>query len=200
MLTVMMNVVLVHGILDDGGDFKKMAEFLRDLGCKVFLPSLKPSSAILGIEDLAIKLKEYIQENLEANDKFTLVGFSMGCIVSRYYLQILGGVKNCSSFHAVSGPHKGSFLAYLFFGRGAKELRPGSVLLEKLTDTEYILEGLSLYSYRTPFDQMILPSKSSHWPIAKNHVAYAPIHSLMLRDKTVLSVIENAVKASRLYS
>jgi triacylglycerol lipase len=84
-----MNIVLVHGFISTGKIFFYIKKKLEALGHKCFTPTLKPIDAKYGIEDLAIKLKDYIENNLEADSNFVLVGFSMGAIICRYYLQDL---------------------------------------------------------------------------------------------------------------
>lgn len=161
------------------------------------MPSLKPSDARLGIIDLSVKLKRYIDSTLNEDQSFVLIGFSMGCIVSRYYLQNLEGVNRCQAFHGISGPYHGSLLAYFFIGQGARDLRPDSPLLNDLKNNEKVLKNIELHSYRTPFDQMILPSKSSHWLMANNHVAPALMHRFMLGHPVVLRGIRNTVERLR---
>ena len=184
-----MNIVLVHGIFDDGRLFNKMADFLSEAGCKVYIPALKPADARLGVKDLSQKLKDFVDCHFEATDELVFVGFSLGCLITRYYLQELGGNQRCKVFHAISGPLHGSWLAYLFYGQGAIDLRPGSEFLVGLQESEHTLRNIKLYSYRTPFDLMIIPSMSSHWDSAENHVTKALAHRLMLRDKLVLETI-----------
>lgn len=186
-----MKVFLVHGIFDDGRLFNSMRQYFNRFGIITLVPALKPADARYGIEDLAHKLSAFISENIEKGEQFSIIGFSMGCIISRVYLQTLGGAAYCINFHAISGPHHGSILAYFFFGQGAKDLRPNSALLQRLQRTQNILSHINIFSYRTPFDQMILPSKSSHWSIAKNLVVKAPMHRLMLNNKFVWHSIKN---------
>lgn len=186
-----MKVFLVHGIFDDGCLFKKMHQYLQGFGIDAIVPTLKPADARHGIQDLAHKLADYIQAHTQHNEQFSIVGFSMGGIVSRVYLQELGGASRCVHFHTISSPHHGSILAYFFFGQGAQDLRPNSNLLKRLQQSQNTLRHINIFSYRTPFDQMILPSKSSHWSIAHNFVMYAPVHRLMLRNKQVLENIKN---------
>ena len=93
-----MKVFLIHGIFDDGRLFEKMSEYLNDLGITTIIPSLKPADARHGIKDLACKLKSFINENTDENEQFNIIGFSMGCLVSRVYLQELGGAIRCQNF------------------------------------------------------------------------------------------------------
>jgi len=157
------------------------------------VPVLQPTNAKLGIEDLATKLKKYIATNLSKQDRFVLISFSMGCIISRYYLQILGGHNQCSMYHAISGPFNGTLTAYFYFSRGAKQMRFGSSLLQQLKQTESTLQNIPLYSYRTTLDQMIIPSNSSHWKLATNYVVNALFHRTILSNNKVFTLIEQSL-------
>lgn len=182
-----MKVVLVHGIWDGPRIFRHMTKALAEHEHDCFAPSLKPSDARLGIEDLAIKLKAYIDQTLESDETFVLVGFSMGCLISRFYLQLLDGRKRCEEFHAISGPLKGSFWAHFYPGQGARDMQPNSNLLNRLNASEGSLESMKLFSYRTPYDLMILPAKSSEWDIAENIKTKCPLHALMVKDPIVVA-------------
>ncbi len=188
-----MNVFLVHGIFDSGKLFKYMSRFLREAGHTCYVPSLKPSDARKGIADLSQKLGDYIIESIGKEEEFVIVGFSMGCLVSRYYLQELSGVDKCLAFHAISGPHAGSRLAHFYFGKGVTEMRPGSTFLTELQKTESRLEHIPLYSYRTPYDLIILPPSSSYWGVAENFVSKAWLHRSMLWDKFVCNHIKETL-------
>ena len=188
-----MNIILVHGIFDDGKLFKHMVSFLKEAGHTCHAPSLKPADARNGIADLAQKLAKFINASICESEKFAIIGFSMGCLVSRYYLQELNGIDRCLAFHAISGPHEGSRLAHFYVSKGAVEMRPGSDFLQKLKAGESRLAKISLYAYRTPFDLMILPSTSSHWEAAQNHVTKAVAHRLMLRDRFVCNHIKQSL-------
>jgi triacylglycerol lipase len=188
-----MNIILVHGIFDNGQLFKQMVSFLEKAGHKCYVPLLKPIDARKGVIDLSVKLNQFITNSLGETEKFVLVGFSMGCLVSRYYLQELNGVERCLAFYAISGPHQGFFSAYFYIGRGAVDMRPGSEFLAQLKAGESKLASIPLFTYRTPFDLMILPSSSSHWEMANNYVTNVVMHRYMLRDKFVCNHISQTL-------
>ncbi len=188
-----MNVILVHGIFDNSRLLAPLTESLQAQGHCCYSPSLKPASARLGIADLALKLRDYIDTTLTDDDDFVLVGFSMGCLISRYYLQVLEGHHRCPIFHAISGPHHGSWWALLFFWQGAREMRPNSELLNTLEESQQRLSHMAIYSYRTPYDLMILPSRSSHWVMAENHICHTLLHHLMVKDKNVTNMILQSI-------
>jgi triacylglycerol lipase len=186
-----MNIVLVHGFISTGKIFFYIKKKLEAQGHKCFTPTLKPIDAKYGIEDLAIKLKDHIENNLEPDSKFALVGFSLGAIVCRYYLQELGSIDRVNHLFTISAPHHGSYLSYLYPGKGIKQLRPNSSFLKSLEKKEHLLTGLSLYSFRTLFDLMIIPNKSSVWDIGVNKRFFSIMHSSMLiNNKLVREIIK----------
>lgn len=185
-----MKLVLVHGIFDNGGLFRHLLGRLSRHGHDCYAPSLKPADARHGIADLAGKLRGLIDARWGPEAPIGLIGFSMGCLIARYYLQELDGQRRGRVLFAISGPHRGSLSAWCYVGRGAREMRPGSAFLRGLEASEHRLAGMPLYSYHTPFDLMILPPASSRWPRAVHLSARAPLHSLMVRDPAVCSDIE----------
>jgi len=82
-------VMLVHGIFNSGYVFCSMRKQLEARGIDCFAPNLKPRDGRHGIEDLAIKLNSEIDQRLGKRYPVLLIGFSMGGIVARYYLQKL---------------------------------------------------------------------------------------------------------------
>jgi triacylglycerol lipase len=184
-----MNIVLVHGFISTGKIFFYIKKKLEAQGHKCFAPTLKPIDAKYGIEDLAIKLKDYIENKLESHCKFVLVGFSLGGIICRYYLQELGGIKKVNKLFTISSPHYGSYMSYLYPGKGMKQLRPQSDFLKYLETKEFLLKSINLFSYRTPLDLMIIPNNSSVWKIATNKRFISPMHSSMLINSIIVKEI-----------
>lgn len=131
-----MKIVLVHGIFNDGEVFKWLAKDLRALGHECFTPSLTPANAKHGVRDLAHKLQAYILQTIGPDEPLILVGFSMGCMISRYYLQLLQGYQRTTHFFTISGPHQGTVSAYAYWGlcllgKKARTIYGPEVLLSK---------------------------------------------------------------------
>jgi triacylglycerol lipase len=182
--------VLVHGINDTSRKFKAMQAAFEDKGYRCVVPSLTPKNASRGLAFLAIQLKDIIDaETNGSGAAICLVGFSMGGLVSRYYLQELQGYQKVSHFFSIATPHHGSLLAYLSAKIGAKQMRPGSEFLSKLEQSSGHLNNLPCYSYWTPFDLMILPASSSVWDKAENIKINALCHPLMVRNRQVIDDI-----------
>jgi triacylglycerol lipase len=183
-------VVLVHGFLERGSSFKPLKQRLEQRGLECLVPRLRPADARSGIECLARLLKEEIDREFGPDEPVALVGFSMGGLVSRYYLQHLGGAERCTTLITLSSPHHGTAAAHLYFGEGARQMRPGSDFLAALQQSEGRLGAMPVVSYRTPLDLVILPAGSSVWRRAENQAHPVLLHPLMLWDPAVLDDIE----------
>ena len=181
---------MVHGFLDTGSDFGMLKSRLEARGVTCFVPRLRPNDGRFGLEHLALNLQRQIDGKFGSQQPISLVGFSMGGLVSRHYLQNLGGAKRCENLITVSSPHHGTKGACLYASVGAQEMRPGSRFLSNLARTQNRLGKMPLTSYRTRLDLIILPSTSSIWNRAVNLEFPVLLHPLMLRSKAVVADIE----------
>jgi len=185
------NLVLVHGFLENGSAFHVMKRRLEKQGYHCLVPKLKPSDGRGGLEKLADGLKRDIDAAYGPNQPFSIIAFSMGGIVSRHYLQHLGGAPRCRSLFTISSPHHGTRAAWLYPTKGAEQMRPNSLFLAELKRTEERLGPMPVVSYRTPLDLIILPASSSKWDRAENISHPALLHPLMVTSPTILRDIEN---------
>jgi triacylglycerol lipase len=186
-----MNLVFVHGILDNGSIFDKMIAFFEQHGIPCYAPSLTPSDGRTGLDELANQLKRHIDSELAPDRPISIIGFSMGAMIARFYLQRLGGFKITRQFFSISAPHKGSVWSYFYPGKGTKQMRPGSPFLQELDNSVDCLQGMNIYSYWTPFDLVIIPPSSSQWEIAHNIKINALCHPCMLRNTRLIANIHD---------
>ncbi len=180
-------VVLVHGFLETGSTFKMLRTRLEKRGFEVYVPRLRHADARGGLGNLAVHLKQDIDAKFGLTAPLSIVAFSMGGLVSRQYLQNLGGAVRCENFITISSPHHGTHAAWLYPTLGAKEMRPGSQFLADLQRTEDRLGKIPVTSYRTPLDLIILPPASSVWDRAENLGFSVILHPLMLTSSRVLA-------------
>ncbi len=189
-----MNVIMVHGFWDTGNLFRHLKKRLGAEGHNCFSPTLKPRDGWHGLADLAEKLSSYIDQEIPGDEPFVVIGFSMGCLVARYYLQNLLGARRCLAFFAVSGPMKGTLTANLYPGKGARDMRPNSNFLRELENSTDKLEGLEVHTYFTPLDLIIIPATSSRLARARETRVNAPLHRWVLRDEKVLKDIVSKLR------
>jgi len=187
-----MNILLVHGFLDRGYLFRRLQGRLESAGHQCFAPNLHPRDARFGIADLANKLADYVDEQLPGGVPFALVGFSMGCLVSKCYLQSERSASRVRAFFAISGPMQGTLTAWLYPGQGTRDMRPGSRFLRELESQVDLPFNIPVYTYFTPLDLMIIPATSSRIINARELAVWTPLHRGMLFNRKVAAdILEN---------
>ena len=186
-------VLLVHGMNDTGKVFSKMAPLLSQWGFSVYDLDLIPNNGDECLDCLAQQLADYIEKAFSPEQGLDLVGFSMGGIVSRYYVQQLGGIDRVQRFITISSPHRGTMLAYGSQRPGCLQMRPDSPFLKDLNRDISMLERLNFTSIWTPLDLMIVPANSSQMPVGKDVQVLVPLHPWMLIDSKSIQAVANAL-------
>jgi triacylglycerol lipase len=182
-------VLLIHGIDDTTQVFNTMTQYLKDRDWQVHRLNLVPNNGDRGLDQLAQQIATYVDEHFEAGQPFDLVGFSMGGIVSRYYLQRLGGLDRVQRFITISSPHQGTWMGFLRWNAGASQMRPHSPFLEDLNQDLDQLKQVQFTSIWTSLDLMILPANSSVLPVGDQFQIPVALHPWMLRDRRVLELL-----------
>lgn len=188
-----MNIVMVHGIWDTGAIYRRMAEHLSRAGHSCHSPDMEPANGSSGIDDLSQKLRRYIDAHIGESVPLAIVGFSMGSIVARNYLQTHGGAARTSHFFSISGPHHGTLTAHCWPGKASRDMRFDSDLLKRLNNDLSALKNIEVHSYRTPYDLLIMPSKSSHLDWAENHTVPTAFHHRMVVQRKILEHIADVL-------
>ncbi|MEO0771188.1 MAG: alpha/beta fold hydrolase [Cyanobacteria bacterium J06649_4] len=188
-------IVLVHGIWNTAAIFNPLKVFLESAGWPVYTFSMTPNNGDAPIEYLAEQTASFIDRTLDSQQPFNIVGFSMGGLVGRYYVQRLGGIHRVKTFVTVSAPHQGTALAFGSYRLGVKQMRPGSAFLTDLNRDAYRLGDLRFFSFWTPFDLLILPPWSSYLGIGKTQRLSVPSHNRMIRDFSGLAAIASALQS-----
>ena len=189
-------VLLVHGINDTGAVFNKMAFSLRQQGLSVHTVDLIPNNGSEVLEKLAQQVANYVNDTFATAQPLDIVGFSMGGIVSRYYIQRLGGINRVQRFITISSPHYGTIVAYGTWLAGALQMRPHSDFLNDLNSDVEMLKQLDFTSIWTPYDLMIIPTESSQLGIGKEITLPVLLHPLMLTDSRTLSIVAKILTTS----
>jgi triacylglycerol lipase len=166
---------------------------LEHRGWQVQSISLRPSDGSISFAVMAGQVYEFVAAHYGSDDKFDLVGFSMGGLVCRYYLQKLGGTSRVRRFVTISTPNNGSLWAWFGGGDGVREMRPGSEMLRELNRDAGGLAALNYTSIYTPLDLAIVPSFSSRLSVARNVIAWVPLHPLMLMLPKPLRMVAEAL-------
>ncbi|NEZ67851.1 alpha/beta fold hydrolase [Leptolyngbyaceae cyanobacterium CCMR0082] len=187
-------VVLVHGLWNTVNIFGRLRPYLENQGWHVYAIIIKPNNGDIGIEQQAKQLDDFIRASLGERQPFSLVGFSMGGLASRYYLQRLGGLQRVQRFVGVAVPHYGSALAWFRWNIGCVQMRPGSAFLTELNqDMEQLVTCRPLWLW-TAYDLLVLPAHHCCLPIGESQRLPVRTHDGMVWDERGLAAIAQGLK------
>lgn len=189
-------VLLVHGIFNNGRTMERMARYLRSQGWDARTITLTPSWGQKGLDILAGQVADFVESHYAKEQKIDLVGFSMGGLICRYYLQRMGGLDHVERFVCLSGPNHGSVLAWLLPNAGCRQMRPGSAFLRDLNSDADSLKKIEFTTFWTPFDLTIVPARSTVMPQARNIRTYVLLHPLMVWEKSSAIAVAGALRAA----
>ena len=190
-------VVLVHGIWDSAARLDPLRAGLASRGItRTTAFDLRPNDGSAPIPELASQLDAAVRAALAGAgvERADVVGFSMGALVARWWIQRGGGRELVRRFVSISGPHAGTHAARALPLRGARDMRPDSDLLRDLAGDADPWGDVEVHCLYTPYDLMIVPPRSSVLPGAKTTRAFpVKLHRWMLTDGGVLDAVAHAL-------
>jgi hypothetical protein len=179
-------ILLVHGIVDNHTIFAPLERALRRRGftdLSSFDYGVLTTDVRATAADLAVAVEKLVAES--GAEKVHVIGHSLGGLITRYYVQRMGGHERVHTVVTLGTPHQGTVLA-----RAAallplvRQLRPGSDLIEELNapapdcDTRFI-------AFYSDLDQLILPSRNArieHPDLRARNVAVRGIGHMSLTN------------------
>jgi triacylglycerol lipase len=164
-----------------------MSKYLSARGFRPLAVDLSPSDGTVALEELAAQLRTFVEQELPPGEPFDLIGFSMGGLVCRYYVQRLGGIERVGRLITISSPHRGTYWAYTTRNAGSRQMRPRSEFLRDLNRDVAVLERVRHASIWTPLDLMILPARSSRF--GEDFQVLVGLHAWMVRSRKCFAVV-----------
>ena len=187
-------VILVPGWLDNIATMGKMAEHLSGLGYRALVCSPQPSDGRAPIEDLAAQLAEFVAQTLADDERFHYIGFSMGGLIGRYYLQELGGRARMANLITIATPHRGTYMAHSLWLPAVRQMRPESEFIHNLNVDLSALAERRFVSLWTPLDLSVVPPSHSELPVGESRRVFGIAHALMPVNRRVWRAVEEALR------
>lgn len=97
-------------------------------------------------------------------DRVELVVHSFGGIISRYYIQNLGGEAHVRNLVTIATPHHGTYTAYLGPGKSADQMRYNSPFIQALNAKGYAYAPVKYTSIWSNIDEIVIPPRSAVMP------------------------------------
>jgi triacylglycerol lipase len=129
-------------------------------------------------------------------DRVAVVAHSMGGLALRYYLTRLGGADAVHTAVFVATPHRGTWAAWLAWGGGGAEMRPGSAFLRDLAQRP-LPDHVRSICISTPIDMRVFPGSSALLDRAECHRVRLPTHARMMRHGPTLRLISAVLQRSQ---
>jgi triacylglycerol lipase len=155
----------------------------------LLIPSLPLRLGRTSIEDAAEFLSSHIEAAFGREEVIDLLGFSIGGVIGRCWLQLGEGHQRTRRFLSVGSPQQGTLTALPWPGRifrGLADLRWGSDLLQRLNGDLEDLRRVECHSFYSALDLVVLPGWSAVLPVGARTLLPVLTHPQLLRDPAAL--------------
>ncbi|MFC1417086.1 esterase/lipase family protein [Streptacidiphilus cavernicola] len=152
-------VLLLHGLFDNQAVFARMRRALAADGyAHVHALNYNPLTVdVRGAAELLDRHVRHVRE-VYGGERVAVVGHSLGGLIARYHVQLLGGDESVHTVVTLGAPHEGTLAARLLRPLPvAGQLLPGSSVLEELRAPAAHCRTRFL-AFRGDHDALILPN------------------------------------------
>jgi len=190
-------LVLIHGLWDTPKLFRRLVEQLDGRRDPLLIPHLQHGLGEVPLETLTARLNTQIVDAFGHGETVDLLGFSMGGLLARSWIQQHGGYQRTRRFVCVGSPQRGTLTAQLMPRRllpSIGDMKIGSPFIRELA-TEHArnpqrLGSIDCSSYYCLFDLMVIPSWQGTLPVGT--VQTLPVYTHPSLVKSQIAVAELA--------
>ncbi len=183
-------LVLVHGLWDTPDLFNTLKRTLAGRRGTPFTPHLPHGLGVVPLDQLAIQLNQAIEAEFGPDQILDVMGFSMGGLISRTWIQLQGGHQRVRRFTSVASPQQGTLAAQVWPRwplASVADMKLGSDLLRRLNGDPGPLAAIDCCSIYCVADVMVVPGWTAVLPVGRRlafplHLAH---HELMARPEAV---------------
>ena len=158
-------IILIHGLWNTSSIFSFITSKLDEQGVEYFAPTLNHSFGMTSIVELTNLMDQLILEKYGLQQEIDVLGFSMGGVIGRYWINKFNGYKRTKRFITIGSPHNGTLTSQLvpkYPFRGISEMKINSSLLRDLANYDYYLNDIDCISFFTFWDLMVFPGWRAH--------------------------------------
>ena len=192
-------VVLVHGLGDTPHLFRRLIQRLDQAQIPVSAPHLPHRLGATPLRLLAAQLDRHIQARW-GDQEIDLLGFSMGGVISRIWLQDLGGAARCRRFISVGSPQRGTVTAQWippWLMAGVADMKRGSALLNHLNAHRAALDGVDCTSFFCRWDLMVMPGWQAVLPVGERRAVPVLTHAQLIHHPRAIALLMASLDSGR---
>ena len=184
-------LVLVHGLWDTPRLFHRLVKELEEHQVPMLVPHLPHRLGAVSLTTLAEDLGQRINDQWGPDLEIDLLGFSMGGMISRIWLQ-QQGARRTARFLSVGSPQQGTFTAQLipnWLFAGIAEMKRGSPLIRHLNAEVSALQSVECVSYFCRWDLMVVPGWQAVLPVGPKLAVPVLTHQQLMSHPKALSLL-----------
>ncbi len=189
-------VVLIHGIVDNRAAFAVLRRSLRRRGFgRITTVNYSPLTS--DVRRAGEQLRRHVERVCDQTgyDQVVVVGHSLGGLIGRYYVQLLGGDERVQTLVTLGSPHAGTQTARLLPLNVTRQLRPDSdVITELAAPSRCRTRFVAVYSDR---DEIVIPNRSARLEHPDLDVTRIAVHGVghlaLLVDREVVHIVADAL-------
>jgi len=133
--------------------------------------------------------KGSLEEEISIDKEIDILGFSMGGIICRHWLQKFNGYKRTRRLISIGSPHKGTLMAQLipkYPFKGISDMKIYSKFLRELADNDFFLDDIECINFFTYWDLMVFPGWWTNLNFGKKISVKVYKHRNLVRYKIVV--------------
>ena len=189
-------IFLVHGLWNSPKLFEKLLKKIKEDDYQIYRPHLPHKLGKISLTCLARDLDSNIKELVGPDIEIDIVGFSMGGLISRLWLQNHNGFLRTKRFFSIGTPHLGTYTAQMIpssFMPGIAEMKRGSSLLSQLNDDLTSLEKVECISFFTKWDLMSFPGWQAKLSIGDSYHLPVLTHKELITNSSSLDILAKRI-------
>tara|TARA_B100000579_G_scaffold423080_1_gene425833 strand:- start:984 stop:1586 length:603 start_codon:yes stop_codon:yes gene_type:complete len=189
-------IFFIHGLWNNPELFTKLIERTKKDDSHLYRPHLPHKLGKTSLLELARDLDSKIEEFVGSEKEIDIVGFSMGGLISRIWLQKYNGFLRTKRFFSIGTPHFGTYTAQLIpssFMPGIAEMKRGSGLLSQLNNDLTSLEKIQCTSFFTKWDLMSFPGWQAKLSIGNSYALPVLTHKELITNPISLDVLSKKI-------
>lgn len=187
-------LVLVHGLWDTPRLFHRLRTALNGQRDPLLIPHLEHGLGQVPLIELARRLDQHINAAFGQETRVDLLGFSMGGLIARAWIQEFGGHQRTRRFVCVGSPQRGTLTAQPVpraLLAGIADMKLGSPFLRRLQTGlqrhPERLAALDCRSFYCRFDLMVIPSWRGVLPVGSVQPLPARTHPGLVNEAASLA-------------
>jgi len=189
-------LVLIHGLWDTPRLFNRLVDQLNGRRDPLLIPHLPHGLGHVPLATLTGQLHTQIVDAFGPNQAIDLLGFSMGGLLARAWIQHYGGFERTRRFLCVGSPQRGTLTAQLMPRAvlpGIADMKIGSRFIRQLAEDHrrhpQRLAAIDCRSFYCKLDVMVIPSWLGVLPVGPVLPLPVPTHPALVSADQATAIL-----------